>query len=213
MAIISEYEDRIDMVISEKDKGIYDAMNKGIEMATGDWIHFMNVGDFFYKDNTLEKLFNMPLEADLIYGKNHVDYGYFSRVAPPIPLQQLKYGMIFSHQAMIVKTGLMKANPFDTHYQMTADYNFIYNLYKEGGTLQEVDLIFAGLKAGGLSEVNIIQTYLERWNIATRYEKGLDKWKLSLRHFGGISKVFLAKTVKKILPQRLVKKLTIRKYQ
>ena len=67
--IIKKYEDKIDYWVSEKDKGIYDAMNKGIDLATGDWQNFLNAGDSFVDNNVLEKIFTTNLEnITLVYG-------------------------------------------------------------------------------------------------------------------------------------------------
>ncbi len=68
--IIQKFESKISTWISEPDKGLYDAMNKGIKMATGDFICFMNCGDKLYADDTLSKAVqNMPVETDVIYGE------------------------------------------------------------------------------------------------------------------------------------------------
>ena len=71
MDIVNKYKDKIDVIVSEPDKGIYDAMNKGIDRATGDWINFMNAGDCFYNNVALESVFPRNYESvnfDILYG-------------------------------------------------------------------------------------------------------------------------------------------------
>jgi glycosyltransferase involved in cell wall biosynthesis len=63
--IIKKYEDYIDYWVSEADKGIYDAMNKGVDLATGQWINFMNTGDRFYDENSIEEVFSKDLKKKM----------------------------------------------------------------------------------------------------------------------------------------------------
>lgn len=72
MAIVDQYRDRINQVISEPDKGLYDAMNKGIALATGDYLCFLNAGDSFHEDDTLQKMvhsININELPDVLYGQ------------------------------------------------------------------------------------------------------------------------------------------------
>ena len=68
LQIIERYKTRIAKIISEKDEGIYDAMNKGLAAATGDYVIFMNSGDEFYKTDTVERVFETAPDADIYYG-------------------------------------------------------------------------------------------------------------------------------------------------
>ncbi len=101
--IINDYSASISKIISESDKGIYDAMNKEINFAIGDWVYFLNSGDVFFSNETIKKIFSLEQKSGLIYGKHKVDYGYFTRVHTPLSLEKIREGMIFSHQSMFVK--------------------------------------------------------------------------------------------------------------
>jgi len=127
--VIRKYEDKIDRLVSEPDKGIYDAMNKGIGLATGEWINFMNCGDRFASRDVLE-MFNGNFNgADLVYGDAIQEYPTFQTKFKKFPLTSMWREMPFCHQAAFVKASLMKEYKFDLHYRLSADYDFIYRAY------------------------------------------------------------------------------------
>ena len=72
LEILKQYEGRIGKLVSERDKGIYDAMNKGLSLATGDYVLFMNSGDEIYSSDTVEKIFATKPDADIYYGETEM---------------------------------------------------------------------------------------------------------------------------------------------
>ena len=133
--IIKKYSDNISYWISEPDKGIYDAMNKGINIATGEWINFMNAGDIFYNFNTLVDIFEINRTfADVVYGDriSKCSFGEFYHKVDTLDKFN-KYFPIF-HQSTFIKTKILKNNKFDLKYKICADYNQLYQLYKQNYT-------------------------------------------------------------------------------
>ena len=129
--IIKKYSKKITVWVSEPDKGIYDAMNKGIELATGQWINFMNSGDLFYNSNTLEDIFgNKVINADIVYGDrfSKCSFGEFYHKVDSLD----KFNKFFPlfHQSTFIKTEVAKNNKFNLNYKICADYNQLYQLYK-----------------------------------------------------------------------------------
>ena len=125
--IIKKYENRIHFWISEPDNGIYDAMNKGIDKATGQWINFMNAGDCFHDNKVLESLFgeNNYDNCIAIYGNtNLVKNGLFVGRFLNNPFWKVRYpfrtGQGFCHQSLFTKTSLVKKLRFDLSYKYAA---------------------------------------------------------------------------------------------
>jgi len=159
--ICKEYKKHITKVISEPDKGLYDAMNKGIENASGDYIIFMNCDDTFYDEKVLEKV------AKGIEENNYPDfiYGDAIEVSEDETQQFLKkarshkwiwYGMFTHHQAMFYKVDIIKENNlrYDLQYKIAADYAFTANYLKNCKSFLYLDFVFCGFKQGGLSSNN-----------------------------------------------------------
>lgn len=165
--IIQKYDNNIDYWKSEKDSGIYEAMNKGIDMATGGWINFMNAGDSFYNENTLEQLFldNDYTKYDIVYGNHKVIYTNKSRIAMAGCIKDIWKGSQFCHQSTFVSTKVHKKNKFNLSNRIGADFEFFYNLYKQNLNFKYIDIVIANYSAGGLSDIKRIDSIVGRWNI------------------------------------------------
>jgi hypothetical protein len=169
--IIKKYEHAIDYWVSENDKGIYDAMNKGIDLATGEWINFMNGGDSFYDDGVLAKVFVSKCysDFDIVYGHHQVIYpSGRKRFAKAGLVKNLWKGSQFCHQASFVSTGYHKVNKFNLCTKIVADFEFFYNAWKHNAKFKGVDLTVARFEAGGVSDVCRIDSILGRWVVVDK---------------------------------------------
>lgn len=154
--IIKKYEEYVTRWVSEPDKGIYDAMNKGIALATGEWINFMNAGDVFFDNKVLSRVANYAdKDADVLFGDVAclIDEKLYRLNAVPfyehLPLH---HSMGFNHQSTFVKTRLAKIIKFDLKYKLAADYNMIITIYREGGVFKQLhDTIIAVYDTNGIS--------------------------------------------------------------
>ena len=142
--IIKKYADKITYWVSEPDKGIYDAMNKGIELATGEWINFMNAGDSFYSFSILELIFGQTIFSnDIIYGDTLFLAPNLEYVRKTLPLDTISRCMPFGHQSTFVKTLLMKEQKFDVSFISRGDYNFFYQMYYANKSFCHIKQIIA----------------------------------------------------------------------
>jgi len=126
LRIVAGFNDSRVKVISEPDNGIYDAMNKGILMATGEYLIFINAGDEFYDRNTLQSIMNSNRDADVLYGNTAVinEKGEIlgdRRLAPPKELnwKSLRFGMCVSHQSILAKKSIVPM--FNLRYKISAE--------------------------------------------------------------------------------------------
>ncbi len=168
--IIKKYEYAIDYWISEKDHGIYDAMNKGINLAKGKWINFMNAEDTFASPNVLSNIFQKHTFDDktLIYGDSIDNYGDFEKYFKASNCQKkLWQGMQFSHQSTFSPTSYHKKFLFDTNYTIASDFHFIYNAYINGITFKYIPIPIAKIYIGGVSYTNRIHVIDEYQKISS----------------------------------------------
>ena len=115
--VIKQYEEKIDYWQSEPDKGIYDAMNKAIELSTGQWISFMNAGDLFYDNETIKSVFvseKMYSGYNIIYGNTILQWDGFTEIKNPGRDSE----MPFCHQSCFTKLSLLKKYKFDLKYRI-----------------------------------------------------------------------------------------------
>lgn len=141
--IIQNYADKLAYFVSEPDGGIYDAMNKGVKVAKGEWINFLNAGDWYYSCTSVENVFSQNIlpNTDVVYGYQVHSYDYGKFVRKRLPLTFFNSGMPFGHESSFVRASMMKLTSFDTNYRIAADYNFFYKLYVSGKKFQPVDVI------------------------------------------------------------------------
>ena len=174
LEIIKHYENRIAKLISEKDKGIYDAMNKGLALATGDYVIFMNSGDEFYAPDTVETVFASADDADIYYGETEMvneqreSLGRRRHQAPEqFTWRSFKYGMSVSHQAIYIKRSLTE--PYDPKYQLSADIDWILRAAKKAKKIVNVNTYVAKYLVGGMSKARHRQSLQERFDIMKRH--------------------------------------------
>ena len=171
--VIKKYDTSITSWISESDAGLYDAMNKAISKATGEWIIFMNSGDRFYCQETISEVFSCsPKECSFIYGHHVWENNKISCNVETRPLEIMWQKISFSHQALFSKTVLMKQHPFSVHYNIVSDYEFYFAHYTKGYKFYNSDKIIATVQAGGISDHRLWNRTIERWKVVRKYQGG-----------------------------------------
>jgi glycosyltransferase involved in cell wall biosynthesis len=198
--ILKKYEDKIDYWVSEKDGGIYDAMNKGIDLVSGDWINFMNAGDSFYDSEILKKIFldkNLD-KIDIIYGKHNVIYPNKTRIAEAGNIKDIWKGSQFCHQSTFISSSVHKLNKFNLNNRIGADFEFFYRLYKNKKIFKYIDVVVANYSAGGLSDIKRVDSIVGRWNVIDKNSK--------------INFYYIWIILKEILKYTIKKKLNVKKY-
>ena len=139
--IIKKYIPYIEFWTSEPDKGIYDAMNKGLSHATGLWINFMNAGDTFYCNETLSTVFKYQLEdKNIVYGDTLFIREDGGHVEESHKTDFLERNMPTCHQSFFVRTKYAKEIGFDIRYKYAADYNMIYHIFQDKGKDKAIHL-------------------------------------------------------------------------
>tara|TARA_B100001057_G_scaffold81270_1_gene76606 strand:- start:3956 stop:4705 length:750 start_codon:yes stop_codon:yes gene_type:complete len=171
--IIKKYRTRIDKIISEKDNGIYYAMNKGIKLSKNDIIVFCNSGDFFYP-NSLKKILDLfnKFDYDFVFGTVLRNYTTSSILKFGFDLKRLKYNFDFatSHTTgFFLKRKIYKKIGFyNTYFKISSDYDLYLRLFKnncKGGYTKKRDLIGYVAKGGFSSKVSFLNHAIEEFKI------------------------------------------------
>ena len=136
--------------VSEPDHGIYDAMNKGVAKATGDYCIFMNAGDTFAAPDTVENIVRaMDKDADVVYGDIIKD-GKIKESLPPRNCHK----MFYCHQAAFTRTSCLREHPFDTSHRYSADFKQAKQLILSGRRFQHVPIAVAHFDTHGVSNTH-----------------------------------------------------------
>lgn len=181
MRIIERYRDHIHTVVSEPDQGLYDAMNKGLSLATGDYVCFLNAGDCLHEDDTLLGMVHSvaashegPCPPDVLYGDTALvdSEGHFlrmRRLTPPEHLtwKSFRHGMLVCHQAFFARRAI--APHYDLRYRFSADFDWCIRVMKQARYLHNTHLTLVDYLDEGLTTRNHRASLIERFHIMCRH--------------------------------------------
>lgn len=180
-ARVATFNDPRITVYSERDKGIYDAMNKGQQWATGEYIMFINAGDELYDNSTISMLLSTAIDADVYYGNTAVvnEAGEIlgeRRLSPPDNLnwRSLRYGMCVSHQSIMARRSI--APQYDLDFKISADIDWTIRLLKNAKQVVNCHQYVSKFLEGGVS--------------TSRRKQGLkERFQIMIKHYGLVSTI------------------------
>ena len=175
--LIKQLEDANTHWVSEKDNGIYDAMNKATSLSKGSYICFLNAGDTFYEKETVERLMlsaNENESPDILYGETVVvdfkgEFLYNRRLKAPSELtwKSFKQGMLVCHQAFIINRQIFE--PYDLSYRFSADVDWCIRLMKKSNSIVNTHLTLIKYLNEGVTTTNRKASLRERYTIMSKH--------------------------------------------
>ena len=192
--IINKYISGVAILISEKDDGIYDAMNKGISLANGDLVGILNSDDCFYDNYVMEKIvthYNENPKADIIYGNIEINragsFGKNKIVRGDHTIFLKKLRMTIPHPAVFIKKNIyQKYGLYDTDFRIGADFNYVMFLLQKNVEFTHLDTTLVTFRDGGISDTKSfagIITLMHEYFVACE-RNGISKLKTWRRSFG-----------------------------
>ena len=175
--LIEQYADHFAYWCSEPDKGIYNAMNKGIAHAHGEWLQFLNSGDWLYEKTTLEKVFSKEYDADVLYGNGIMSDSNDLVIYPSkLSLSYVTKHNI-NHQASFYKAHLFKDNYYNEDYHVISDYLTILGFIVTGKVFEYINQLIVYIEAGGISSTQESSNEIAKTNniIPPIIQRDLDK--------------------------------------
>jgi len=202
--VIKKYQYAISSYISEPDKGIYDAMNKGIRMASGLWVNFMNAGDVFYNSNSVSSLRNyFQQDTAVIYGDVRIEHNDLERTQYAESFSRLRKGMVCCHQSVFIKKQVLDSVVFDLEYSLAADYDLLCRIYLAGFHATKVDMVISKVIGGGQGDVKRVEVLRQFLMISCKNFKSIATF-LNIKYQALISLEYIKLFLKKYLPRNLV---------
>jgi glycosyltransferase involved in cell wall biosynthesis len=177
LQIAEKYRDKIDCLISEPDKGLYDAMNKGLQAAKGEYVWFMNAGDTIFEQDTLQNVFAQSQNADIYYGnalfvkEDGSAVGLRDKITPhrlpqKLTWQSMRFGMVVCHQAFIVRRRL--APLYDTK-NLSADLDWEILCLRAAKEIVFTQQTLCRYLTGGISEKKRIASLKDRFRVIQKH--------------------------------------------
>ncbi|MBC8110021.1 MAG: glycosyltransferase [Verrucomicrobia bacterium] len=178
LAIVEKYRSHVSHFISEPDQGIYDAMNKGLQAAKGEYVWFMNAGDEIYEPETAEHIFAQNQEADILYGnamyinEKGKELGLRDTITPHLLPENLTWksfrlGMVVCHQAFIARKSI--APLYDLNHPYSADIDWEIRCLKNAEKIFHTHLTLCNYMTGGFSQKHLRKSLQDRFLILQKH--------------------------------------------
>jgi glycosyltransferase involved in cell wall biosynthesis len=192
LEIVEQYRAHVNHVSSGKDSGIYDAMNKGVRAARGEWIIFLNAGDTFASPNVLAAAFAKTRgieSADVIYGRTKLKRSPTFLDPPQILDKRYFYFETLCHQSVLAKRGLFHSvGPFSLRYRIMADREWLLRATLQSARFVRTDEVIAVWDPVGYSSANAALSARENLDLQTRYftwlERAILPWRMRITNSG-----------------------------
>jgi glycosyltransferase involved in cell wall biosynthesis len=162
--LIKQYASHLAYWVSEPDKGVYNAMNKGIRQAKGEWLQFLNSGDLLYEKTTLQKIFDREYGPDVLYGnaKNvHKDGSISDYIAPDNVSYAYIYRKAINHVASFFKRELFLDSLYNENFRIVSDWEYCLNLVLRGCRFEHINHFVVWYDNTGLSSRMLEVCYQE----------------------------------------------------
>jgi len=175
-AVVQKYKEELDKLkhfvfVSEKDTGLYDAMNIATKMAQGSRLQFLNAGDCLMDENVIASVAANECNADILYGDYTSVLGQktVAHKANSETVSHFERKMNFSHQAAFIKREVMQELLYDTKYPICADLEFFQRAYALGKTYRYIDVMVVAFQMGGISYQRAFDLLDETYRIQYKY--------------------------------------------
>lgn len=170
-AVLARIRETLTTLVSEPDGGLYHAMNKGLGLARGTWIQFLNAGDTYLAPGSLAAFMDAARPGtEVLYGDHVACYPGWRRPMRAADPEFLPYGGFACHQALLVRTELARRiGGFREAYWPAADYDFVCRLMALGPSHQHLPQDLIAYQCGGLSEIHAVRSRLREWRISREH--------------------------------------------
>ena len=191
--------------IIERDNGIYDAMNKGSDLASGNWIIFLNSGDVFYNNCVLSNIFKKCLKKiDIIFGNTVVNNNGIRYLLKSRYFTNKTILMPFCHQSSIIKSSLIKKFKFSLKYYHSSDFDFFIKCFLKKKIFYYSRQTISTVVAQGLSDLNREKVFNENIQILKKYNYKFNfilnlKLQKNISLFKKYIKIFIPKNIKLLI--------------
>jgi glycosyltransferase involved in cell wall biosynthesis len=172
--IVEKYKKIFPIIyLSEKDEGIYNAMNKGLDLTKGQYLNFMNSDDYFFNNNVLDEVTPfLDIKYDIIYGNAEIRYKDFKFLKKEPRPEYLWMGPV-NHQSSFIKRETMQKYRFNIGNKLVADYELFLNVYYKDGKILKINKTIASFSNDGVSQKNDRQVIIDCYKTLKKFKNNL----------------------------------------